>query len=193
MNQENDNKDLSENEQARVENIKSLRRLKRLISVNGVVKDPLTGMALGKSDLPDGVIIGNKNTRVFYNPRTGEIPIVYNNKDNVWTTRNGSMESLTNDGAYWQRNVPDLGQNIKSHVIAMVAMGEYDTDESLKLEVNHLNWEGTDNYYFNLELATRAQNIAHRNLKQKLIENNLWEDGMKVNAETAAKIMANWN
>lgn len=131
----------------------------------------------------NGVIIGCGDTRMLYDSRTGRVYTVIRNKDGGWKIRNDNSERYVR--GYMKRQIPGMKDNVYSHHIACIALGLFDDDRNLYMEVNHKNYNKADNRPWNLELCTSSENKYHRKLKEILEKYGVWMDGMAFEAKFA--------
>lgn len=150
--------------EAFIEKIKYLRSLERTIVGNGV-------------------IIGNGDTRMYYDFTTGRVPTVIYNRTWGWKIRNDNSEHIVK--GYFRRSVPGINMKVLSHHVACVALGLFDDDNNLGLVVNHKNYNKLDNRPHNLELCTSRENNYHDELRRTLIKHGVWRDGMAFEAKFA--------
>jgi len=141
--------------------------------------------SLERIRVANGVIIGSGDIRMFYDFETGRVYTVVQNKIWGWKIRGNGEEGERYTKGYLKRQIPGTRVHVMSHHIACVALGLYDDDKNLGLEVNHKNYNKADNRPQNLELCTRTENEYHRKLRDILIKHGVWRDEMAFEAKFA--------
>lgn len=84
------------------------------------------------------------------------------------------------------------GLQVGAHVIAGVVLGLYDNvdiDMLRVYELNHKNWICDDNRPVNMEVVTKGDNTNHRVLKQLLIDDGSYVEGMSFEAKVVTDAM----
>lgn len=142
----------------------------------------------------------NGEVGVFYSYSTGIIHrAVKNRLTGNWSYSGAECRCNSTSNYKWvelpktQRFTGKVkGLIVGAHVIAGVLLGYYDhidIDMIMVYDLNHKDWNCTNNKPDNMEVVTKGDNTNHRTLKALLIEDKSFVDGMTFSAVEVTEAM----
>lgn len=140
---------------------------------------------------------------IAYSKKEGTMHRAVKNVDGKWLYNKAICRSNTTSQYEWLElpktskfTGTQKGLQMGAHVIAGICLGMYDCvdEEMIKAyEINHKDWDTTNNKPSNLELISKGDNTNHRKLKNILLKDNSLIEGFSVSAITATEVLREAN
>lgn len=137
-----------------------------------------------------GIALTKGKDGLLYNPITGEIRRLRQNKYNQWILWGNSLGRLDRD--YLRFMLPSSSIHVYNHIVAGVALGLFDNVKLEDAYINHKNYNGCDNCQYNLEVCTNSENVLHGQLRVHCINLGIWIEGVSIEAKIASLILKNY-